>query len=160
MTPDELKRFLAKVDRRGESECWVWTASTNRGYGQFKARRPDGSWTTKSAHKLAYEHFKGPVPKGLFVLHDCPSGDNPACVNPYHLWVGNQKENIEDCIRKGRFRKPTRGEASPSAKLSQQDVCALRRLLANGVTQREAARRFGVSQAQVWRIKEGLRWSL
>lgn len=88
-----VDRFWAKVDRSGD--CWVWTAYRNRnGYGQF--------WFNRSlhlAHRVSWILTNGSIPDGLCVLHQC---DNPPCVNPAHLWVGTQVENIADRDAKGR----------------------------------------------------------
>lgn len=96
INPGTLARFIAKVDQRGE--CWVWTASKYPlGYGQFSAE----GWTV-GAHRFAWMAFRGAIPPGLHVLHNCPGGDDPACVNPGHLWLGTQAENIADMCAKGR----------------------------------------------------------
>lgn len=74
--------------------CWIWKGKIgNSGYGVFNRK--------ESSHRKSYELFKGEVEPGLCVCHTC---DNPKCVNPDHLWIGTQKENITDSINKGRFR--------------------------------------------------------
>ena len=98
-----IDRFMAKVDR-ASSDCWTWTAKRTRdGYGAFW----NGEQSAKNqpvqvlAHRWAYEHFVGEIPTGMYVCHHC---DNPSCVNPAHLFVGTQKQNVHDCIRKVRHR--------------------------------------------------------
>jgi hypothetical protein len=94
MTPEQVARFWAKVDKSGE--CWIWTGALNRqGYGQAW----DGE-RTRLAHRVAWELEHGPIPPGKSVCHDCPGGDNPRCVR--HLWLGTHQENMRDCFRKGR----------------------------------------------------------
>ena len=87
MTPDELQRFEAKVERMPDGGCWIWTASRKRfGYGQFFLRR-----RIRPAHRVAYEHFVGPIPAGLQLDHLCRQ---PACVNPAHLEPVTAAENL------------------------------------------------------------------
>lgn len=77
------------------SGCWLWTGSKNDwGYGTL---RFDGG--VRYAHRLAREVLVGPIPDGLFILHRC---DTPACVNPAHLGVGTQGENLQECVDRGR----------------------------------------------------------
>lgn len=75
--------------------CLLWPgASTQQGYGRIMWK---GS--PKNITHVSYEHFCGPIPKGLCVLHKC---DTPACYNPDHLFLGTKKENRQDQISKGR----------------------------------------------------------
>jgi hypothetical protein len=88
-----MERFWSKVDKTGD--CWIWKASlTHSGYGQFYHQGGP-----VRAHRLSYEMEYGPIPNGMYVLHSC---DTPACVNPKHLSVGTQKDNLEDMKSKGR----------------------------------------------------------
>lgn len=75
--------------------CWLWPGSSNpQGYGRI-------SWKGKQRQvtHVSYEHFKGPVPKGMLVCHKC---DTPACYNPDHLFLGTHLDNRRDQIKKGR----------------------------------------------------------
>jgi len=95
-TPPIL-RFMPKVSVRGENECWPWQGSkTPNGYGKFAL--PDRK---VGAHRFAYEYFVGPIPDEYLVMHSC---DNPPCVNPAHLLVGTNSDNMQDRYRKGRGR--------------------------------------------------------
>jgi hypothetical protein len=84
-----------------ESGCWEWTnsISTQSGYGKLVFKGKD-----MSAHRASYIVFKGEIPKGLHVCHSC---DNRKCINPEHLWVGTQRDNIQDAARKGRLHDQT-----------------------------------------------------
>lgn len=92
-------RFWPKVDQSGGGEaCWLWTAGKiPTGYGRFCI---NGRYVY--AHRVAWELTHGQIEGGLFVLHDCPTGDNPSCVNPAHLFLGTQSDNMKDCYQKGR----------------------------------------------------------
>jgi hypothetical protein len=89
-------RFWSKVDKAPSSNgCWLWTATKDRRlYGRFWN---DGN--RFGAHRTAWELTRGPIPPGLYVLHHC---DTPPCVNPEHLFIGTQTDNMRDMAAKGR----------------------------------------------------------
>ena len=151
-----LKRFWAKVDVRGQDECWEWTGSRNRGYGQLS--RCHGCSMYK-AHRLSYELFIGEIPAGLEVLHSC---DNPPCVNPRHLFLGTQHDNMTDMAKKGRAHGSQQvGVDNPAAKLDCEKAAAIRWLWGNGQVESmaELARSFGVSRRAVKFVLNGEHWS-
>jgi hypothetical protein len=99
MSKDVMDRFLARVHKDEETGCWIFVGSRNaQGYGMLWS-----SGKLEKAHRVSWQLYCGPIPNGLLVLHDCPCGDNPTCVNPDHLWLGTQKENVADTWRKGRM---------------------------------------------------------
>jgi len=92
------QRFENKYEIVSESGCWVWIAGINdKGYGRFKL---DGKLFL--AHRAAYTIYVGEIPQGINVCHKC---DVPECVNPDHLFLGTQKDNIQDSKSKGRHRQ-------------------------------------------------------
>lgn len=140
-----LKRFNEKHEPVTEAGCWIWTASClPKGYGWFY----DGG--TVLAHRWAYEYFIGPVPNEMCVCHKC---DNPACVNPDHLFLGTQADNVADQVQKNR---QVFGERNGNGKLTDEQVRAIRR--SNG-SQSEIAERFGIDRSLVSLIRSGKRWA-
>jgi hypothetical protein len=122
--------FWAKVPSHvGADECWEWQGSRDpKGYGHFGPQR---------ATHLLYEARIGPISGGLHVLHKC---DNPPCVNPAHLFVGTNADNVADKVAKGRSAQPHR------RKLSDEQIVEIRaRWAAGGVLQREIAADYGVA---------------
>jgi len=139
-------RFWPKVEKT--DGCWLWKASKlQSGYGQLGANKRGGKISL--AHRVSWEIHHGPVPLGKHVLHTC---DVRACVNPAHLFVGTQQTNMADRDAKGRC---PRGEESGQAKLTNDIVRAIR--AATG-SQRDIARRFGISYQQVHVIVRGKTW--
>lgn len=97
------ERFWEKVQKT--DSCWPWTGFLNHfGYGNISSGGRYGR--PIRAHRVSWELHNGPIPDGLFVLHNCPSGDNPACVNPAHLWLGTKLQNSRDMMAKGRWWHP------------------------------------------------------
>ena len=93
-------RLIRKAAPDFSTGCWNWKASFHRdGYGFF---RFEGKM--QLAHRVSYKLFKGPIPEKMYICHTC---DNPACINPSHLFLGTQKDNMDDMKRKGRRPKRT-----------------------------------------------------
>jgi hypothetical protein len=150
------ERFWRKVDKRGDGECWPWTANktADKRYGSIH----DGGGkrgTNLMAHRVSYELHHGPVPEGLYVLHSC---DNPSCVNPKHLRAGSAKENTQDAIQRGRLKNPPvmAGETNVKSKLTAQQVKFIREN--PSVSTYALAQLLGVHYSTVQRIKTDTSW--
>ena len=149
-------RFEAKVERIPFMECWIWTGATHeRGYGIIG--RGAKSMGNERAHRLSYRLYKGEIPEGKIVLHKC---GNTYCVNPYHLEVGTQKENVADTIAMGRLRIPDNsGEKAKWAKLTADQVMEIRAARGTGRGIGTAlAKRFSVSKSTIYNIWSGDSW--
>jgi HNH endonuclease len=111
---------------RGPS-CWnVQGAALPNGYVLIANGSPSSStYERKLAHRLAYELAHGPIPVGMVVMHAC---DNPRCVNPTHLSLGTQRENIHDAVRKGRWtaRKLTDAQVAEIRATSERSMKSYR----------------------------------
>lgn len=141
---DTIVRFWSKV-QIGDG-CWLWTASTIKGYGQFRRARVNGKQPAPLyAHRFAWELTNGPIAKGLNVCHHC---DTPLCVRPDHLFLGTQQENLDDARRKGRLVDGS----GRQRKLSDDDYLEI---LTSRETNVTLAKRFGVHEQSVWRIRAG-----
>lgn len=148
-----LDRFWARVKKLPGNGCWEWQGRIEKnGYARI---RLENSRERVLVHRLSYELTVGSIPKGKLVLHDC---DNRRCVRSSHLFIGTQKNNMEDMIAKGRANK-AQGERHGMAKLSEQQVRALLAAYANGSSQMALALKYGVHFMTVHKIVNGKRWA-
>jgi hypothetical protein len=137
-------------------DCWVWIGDRfHNGYGRLNI---DGK--LKSAHRLSYEEFVGPIPNGLCVCHRC---DNPPCIKPSHLFVGTNFDNMQDMRRKGR--------GSGNFKLTSEQILYIRAKYdaainrPNGITghqlamiKRRLEKKFGIHETHLRAICLRLIW--
>jgi predicted XRE-type DNA-binding protein len=138
------EQFWSTVEHHSPDDCWIWIG--NRSGGRYGRLRNHGRrW---SSHRASYEIHYGPIPDGMFVCHTC---DNPACVNPKHLFLGTANDNMQDKINKGRQRHLS-GESNPASRLTVEQVTQIRQRAKQGEIQRELAQEFGVTQSTVSEI--------
>jgi len=134
-------RFFKRVTKT--EGCWKWQGRKNtKGYGHLSIR---GRVKTIAAHRLSYQIHVGPVPDGMFILHKC---DNPGCVNPAHLFLGTNADNMADMVSKGR----------QTSILKAEDIPKIRAMAANKTTQAEIAAHFGVKRANISAVITGRTW--
>lgn len=152
-TPESVSaRFWAKVSKGPgfgpRKDCWEWRASLQKGtgYGLFGVQR-----TAKLAHRIAYELTVGQIPAGMFVCHHC---DNRACVNPRHLFLGTNQDNMTDMKVKGRASSRP-NEHGPGAKLSPDQVAMIR---SDERSHGAVAKSYGVCRNTIRNIRGGKTW--
>ena len=132
-----------KIESNG---CWVWIKSLRCGYGRFFV----GGFHY-SAHRYSWEAANGDIPSGMQINHLC---NNPSCVNPDHLYVGNQTENMRDMLMAGRGRHK-KGESTALSKLTDSAVREIRGSLE---TTAKLARVYNVSESAVRSARKGKTW--
>ena len=150
--PMEL-RFWEKVSIGDPNDCWIWLAATAPGsYGVFW----DGHSQRRATHVSWEISNKVDFPIGMFACHKC---DNPRCVNPNHLFVGSQTDNLRDMHFKGRGNQSRPGELNGRAILTEVDVVKLRKLYSTGCySWVQLARIFGVSKRTIGRAIKRQAW--
>lgn len=156
ITESDKWRFWAKVILTcNPFKCWNWTGNVDRaGYGKIGIRPEPFVSRTIKANRLAFYLGTGIDPVGNVVMHTC---DNPSCVNPNHLKLGTTQDNVDDKMRKGRFRAP-RGSECSSSKLTEAQVMEIREKCNAGMMQKDVAPLYGVGQRAISKIVTGVRW--
>lgn len=141
-----LERFERHYIPEPNSGCWLWTGSISKkhGYGQLSGKGD----VPHRAHVLSYKLFRGPVPKGLDVMHSC---DVRCCVNPEHLSLGTRLDNMRDALAKGRV---ARGAKLPRTRLTDAEIEIIRH---DPRKQKVLAKIFGVNASYISMVKAGKR---
>ncbi len=154
---DNRKNFHGKYKKASEDECWEWQAGKDKnGYGKMqyfthideKRKKVHGR-----AHRIAYCLDKGinEVPDEGYVLHHC---DNPSCVNPKHLYLGDNTQNVNDRVNRQRGYEP-KGELHHYAKMTEEDVKMIRK---SKMRNCDLARMFNVTDSCIFSIRSGRTW--
>lgn len=140
VTDSLRERFLAKVAKGDEGDCWKWTGgSRGVGYGAVKIEG-----RAYDAHRVSYVIHKGAIPEGMVVMHTC---DNRACVNPSHLELGSYRDNAKDASDKGRLSGFVR-----RTPLTDDEMRAMWEESSRGISNRQLAGKYKVPMTSVARI--------
>lgn len=139
-------RFLTKHTHPYDPDaCWEWIGGKEeKGYGYFFAYGRN-----KAAHRVSHVLHIGPIPEGLWVLHEC---DNTSCVNPKHLFTGTARDNTDDMLAK---KREAFGVKNWNAVLTEADIAAIKQ---DHRVQHIIAADYGITQSNVSLIKSGKRW--
>lgn len=137
------RQYLLKRINVDSNNCWNWTKYIMKnGYGRLTYEN-----TQKLAHRFSYEIFIGKIVNDLFVLHKC---DNKRCINPKHLYLGTQQQNIKDSMNRNLIQK---GEIHYHAKISSIDVDEIRiKYSTRKYTQKQLGNLYGITGSQISRI--------
>lgn len=138
------ERFEQKFIKR-DSGCWKWVASISTGkYGGYGSFRFKGKMCR--AHRISWILYRGPIPPNMDILHRC---NNKKCVNPEHLYVGTQYENVQDSYMPNR---------RPGAKLKEYDIVCIKKMLRDRIPQWLIAWVFRVDRTAVSHINTETAW--
>lgn len=153
LTLEEQEFFWTRVQET--DDCWLWVGNINdTGYGRLEIRNQ-----LYRANRISYRLAYGPFDWTLQVLHKC---DNPVCVRPDHLFLGTDEDNQKDAVSKGRHmfqnysHHRRRGVEQHLARINDDIVRKIRK---DPDPQRRVAEKYGIHQAQVWRIKNRKAWA-
>ena len=149
--PTTEERFWTKVKKT--DGCWNWIGTKNAtGYGIIGINGKN-----HLAHRYSYKLHIGKIPIGMSILHHC---DVPACVNPAHIFIGTQADNMADMAQKGRANGgPPSGEGNDNVKLTETKVRAIFNDRENGMSFRSIGKKYSISHTQAWRILNGESWA-
>ncbi len=142
------ERLWGKVEKIPEAGCWIFMGKVQKridgsaGYGLVTKEL---SKSTMYAHRLAWELTHGSIPRGLQVCHRC---DVRLCVNPDHLFLGTQAQNLRDAAIKGRLGPHLR-------KLTHDQVHDIRKRMWSGASTRDLAAEFNVGEGTIRRVSSG-----
>lgn len=156
-TQKDIERYFSNVIKT--ETCWLWIGETNKddarpnklNYGRFFLASEKKRILS---HRFSYFFHYGKFDLSNHVLHTC---DNPLCVNPEHLFIGTNTDNVRDKINKGRAN-PLKGEKVNTAKLTEEQVVNIKKSLLSGASIYELARKYFVNQWTIHDIKVGKNW--
>jgi hypothetical protein len=145
-----IERFYAAIEKVPEGGCWIWMKSLMcTRYGCIRIDKK-----THTAHRLSWQIHNGPIPDGMHVLHRC---DVRECVNPHHLFLGTNQENITDSVKKGRRKGVSRNRPKglkynirvSRRKLTDSQICQAKELRESGWSFAKIGALLGCSEVTV-----------
>lgn len=149
-----IERFWSKVEIRSDDMCWLWKGPFRKGYGYF-CQHISGSSSCRTVKRKVWvaSRFAFVITNGYLPDICCHTCDNPACVNPKHLWSGTCRDNSQDSVKKGRT---LRGERNPRAKYTNAEISNIRDMYrSSGASPGEIAKTVGMSVKKVQKIIYG-----
>lgn|SRR3990167_4285920 len=152
-SPQTLEEGYNKFVIKNKKGCWGWKGCmpSNPGYGQFRHMMK-----LERAHRASWIIHNGDIPSGMSVLHKC---DNKECSNPDHLFLGSQKDNMIDMIKKNRnISVAQKGFDSPLSKFTPEDVSNIHSLKKDGKSSVFISKIFNVSSTTILRVVNGVRY--
>lgn len=129
--------------------CWEWQGNFKNGYGYFMSNK-----TEKAVHRIIYEQYNEKIPKGYMVCHSC---DNTKCINPAHLFIGMQVDNMKDMLNKNRANK-AKGENHHRAKITEEQVKIIKKKYNQGLNMKEIQKLLNISYRTIQHICSGTSW--
>lgn len=140
-----IERLMKFVSIEPNTGCWLWTGHGDKnGYGHISI-----NYKKFLSHRFSWILHNGVIPVKSLVLHKC---DTTACVNPLHLYLGNNQNNMDDLVKRG---KPRTGEYSPVSKLNWAIVNSIR---SSQLSQRKLAKLYNVCKATIYYIQQHYTW--
>lgn len=140
---NDIDNILKRVNKDGPGGCWIWLGrKCKAGYGYLTISRK--RWRV---HRIVYSLVKGEIATGMLVCHKC---DNRICCNPDHMFIGTDRDNAIDCLKKNR---------SGRTKLKIEQVEEIKYKAQYGIPYKQLSVEFGVSCVQIKRIVKGHAWT-
>jgi hypothetical protein len=146
----DTQRFFKHIKKK-KNGCWEWTGQLHKtGYGRFLFQGKRGFLS----HRVSWIIHKGDIIDNLFVCHHC---DNRKCVNPDHLFLGTNNDNIQDRTLKNRSNRPFGNKFTPR-KINERQVKEIKKFLGAGISRKKISEIYNISIGQVTKISLGIRW--
>jgi hypothetical protein len=148
-----LERFEEKFIPEPNSGCWLWIGAYGSKRGEYGIFHLADRYDRCLAHRAAWQIYRGSIPTNLQVNHKC---NNSYCVNPEHLYLGTQKQNVQDIVTAGGWSDRGRGEKGNHAKLTEDIVRSIR---LSTLSLTALGKQHGVTKQTIWAIRGRRTWA-